>query len=113
MCFNTQKTIRIDAELCDAIQTYAFSNRIALKPRWFSDFINSAVREKLSREGFLDSASGVSPALAPRSAEVDPASRDAQCGNSGGSNINSGSLSLLGAGVSDGGNGNIAEKEAL
>ena len=55
MCssFKPQKSIRIDAELCDGVQAYALANRIALKPRWFSNFINSAVREKLVREGFL------------------------------------------------------------
>lgn len=50
---NPQKSIRIDAELCDGVQAYALANRLALKPRWFSNFINSAVREKLVREGFL------------------------------------------------------------
>ena len=55
MCssLNPQKSIRIDAELCDGVQAYALANRLALKPRWFSNFINSAVREKLVREGFL------------------------------------------------------------
>ena len=55
MCssLNPQKSIRIDAELCDGVQAYALANRLALKPRWFSNFINSAVREKLAREGFL------------------------------------------------------------
>lgn len=62
MCssLNPQKSIRIDAELCDGVQAYALANRLALKPRWFSNFINSAVREKLVREGFL-------PANAPYS----------------------------------------------
>ena len=55
MCssLNPQKSIRIDAVLCDGVQAYALANRLALKPRWFSNFINSAVREKLVREGFL------------------------------------------------------------
>lgn len=55
MCssLNPQKSIRINAELCDGVQAYALANRLALKPRWFSNFINSAVREKLVREGFL------------------------------------------------------------
>ncbi len=55
MCssLNPQKSIRIDAELCDGVQAYALANRLALKPRWFSNFINSAVREKLVRDGFL------------------------------------------------------------
>lgn len=55
MCssLNPQKSIRIEAELCDGVQAYALANRLALKPRWFSNFINSAVREKLVREGFL------------------------------------------------------------
>ena len=55
MCssLNPQKSIRIDAVLCDGVQAYALAHRLALKPRWFSNFINSAVREKLLREGFL------------------------------------------------------------
>lgn len=67
MCssLNPQKSIRIDAELCDGVQAYALANRLALKPRWFSNFINSAVREKLVREGFLpaDSANSLSDSL--------------------------------------------------
>lgn len=50
---NPQKSIRIDAELCDGVQAYALAHRLALKPRWFSNFINSAVREKLVDEGVL------------------------------------------------------------
>lgn len=63
MCssLNPQKSIRIDAELCDGVQAYALANRLALKPRWFSNFINSAVREKLVREGFLPAAAPCSP----------------------------------------------------
>lgn len=55
MCpsLNPQKSIRIDALICDAVQAYALAHRLALKPRWFSNFINSAVREKLVSEGFL------------------------------------------------------------
>ena len=63
MCssLNPQKSIRIDAELCDGVQAYALANRLALKPRWFSNFINSAVREKLVREGFLPADAPCSP----------------------------------------------------
>lgn len=55
MCssLNPQKSIRVDAVLCDGVQAYALAHRLALRPRWFSNFINSAVREKLLREGFL------------------------------------------------------------
>lgn len=67
MCssLNPQKSIRIDAELCDGVQAYALANRLALKPRWFSNFINSAVREKLVREGFLpaDASYSISDSL--------------------------------------------------
>jgi len=69
MCssLNPQKSIRIDAELCDGVQAYALANRLALKPRWFSNFINSAVREKLVREGFLPADSSYSPSDDSRS----------------------------------------------
>ena len=76
MCFKPQKSIRISEELCDAIQAYALSNRLALKPRWFSDFINSAVREKLIRDGFLSDnsnhplASGSASGVAVRSTGI-------------------------------------------
>lgn len=67
MCssLNPQKSIRIEAELCDGVQAYALANRLALKPRWFSNFINSAVREKLVREGFLpaDASYSISDSL--------------------------------------------------
>ena len=69
MCssLNPQKSIRIDAELCDGVQAYALAHRLALKPRWFSNFINSAVREKLVREGFLPADSSNSPSDDSRS----------------------------------------------
>lgn len=125
MCssLNPQKSIRIDAELCDGVQAYALANRLALKPRWFSNFINSAVREKLVREGFLpaDASYSISDSLrSARDGFINPEIAKELVGLVG-TSINGapadGSRCVLGGSVAQGGDfvpsGNSADEGVL
>jgi len=99
MCssFKNQKSIRFNDELCDAVQAYALANRIALRPRWFSNFVNTAVREKLLREGFLSVGSEINECSARQGCSIVNSAGSVVSG------VSSSRENLVGCGLSCGG----------